>query len=197
MVIILQKEALVLRAKAKPVPVGEIKSVKIQKIIAAMREALAKEYDGVGIAAPQIGESLRIFVVSDLVFKARRKNAPEKTPEMGTEIRPAKAVKDQLVYINPEILSTSKDQKSLEEGCLSVRPLFGKVKRASRARIRAYDENGQPFERGSSGLLAQIYQHEVDHLDGILFIDKAKDIREMPPYIPEDGKHIVEQTDQQ
>ena len=199
MAIILQKEAPVLRAKAKAVPVAEIKSAKIQKVIASMKEALKKEYDGVGIAAPQIGESLRIFVVSDMVFKARRKNAPVKAAEIaaevGAEIKPAKPLaKDQLVYINPEILSTSKDQKSLEEGCLSVRPLFGKVKRASRARIRAYDENGQLFERGSSGLLAQIYQHEVDHLEGVLFIDKAKDIREMPPYVAEDGRHVIEQA---
>ena len=67
------------------------------------------------------------------------------------------------------------------EGCLSVRWLYGKVSRATRASVRAYDEHGEPFTRGASGLLAEIFQHEVDHLDGILFIDKARDIRDIPP----------------
>ena len=69
----------------------------------------------------------------------------------------------------------------MPEGCLSVRWLYGKVSRAEKARVRAYDENGKIFEVGGSGLLAQVFQHETDHLNGILFSDTAVDLREMPP----------------
>lgn len=169
MIHILQKEAPVLRAKALPVPIEKIKSPEIQGLLKNMREALAKENDGVGLAAPQVGASLQIFIVSDIVFK----DGVADLSGIDT------ATKKELVYINPEIISSSKDKKALEEGCLSVRPLFGKVRRASKVKIRAYNADGKIFERGASGLLAQIYQHEVDHLNGILFTDKAKDIREM------------------
>jgi peptide deformylase len=66
----------------------------------------------------------------------------------------------------------------MAEGCLSVRPLYGKVRRATKATMEAYDENGKKFTKSGSGLLAHIFQHETDHLDGILFIDKARDIHE-------------------
>ena len=69
----------------------------------------------------------------------------------------------------------------MEEGCLSVRYLYGKVSRANQATIEAYDEKGKKFQRGGTGLLAKIFQHEVDHLNGILFIDKAKNLEEIPP----------------
>ncbi|MEK7644774.1 MAG: peptide deformylase [Patescibacteria group bacterium] len=173
---ILQKEAPVLRQHAKPVPLKDIGGARLNAILKDMREALAKEADGVGLAAPQIGVPLRMFVISELVFSSLREKG-------GTDEKGDTGAARQLVYINPEIIATSKDKKQMEEGCLSVRPLFGKVRRASKATIRAYDEHGNAFERGASGLLAQIFQHEVDHLDGILFIDKAKDIREMP--VPE------------
>ena len=67
----------------------------------------------------------------------------------------------------------------MEEGCLSVRWLYGKVKRSVRVTLSAQDDTGKKIERGASGLLAQIFQHEVDHLDGVLFIDKASDVWEM------------------
>ena len=166
---IVQKEAPILRQVAKPVALGDITKPKIVTLLKDMREALSRETDGVGLAAPQVGVPLRIFIVADIVFKIdeAKERAVENTEGAKT------------IYINPEIISSSKDKKALEEGCLSVRPLFGKVRRATKVTIRAYDENGKAFERGASGLLAQIYQHEVDHLNGTLFIDKAKDIREM------------------
>jgi peptide deformylase len=184
---ILQQDALVLRRKAKEVPISDIKSSKIQSLLADLNEALSAEHDGVGIAAPQVGESLRIFIVSELVFQKSMK--PSKSARATQKNLDKKSVKkesasgndtNKLVYINPEIISTSKDKKELEEGCLSVRPLYGMVKRAAKVTIRAYDENGTAFERGASGLLAQIFQHEIDHLNGTLFIDKAKNIHEMP-----------------
>ncbi len=165
---ILQNGAPVLREIAKEVPPKDLPSQKISAIIEEMRQSLSQEHDGVAIAAPQIGYSLRIFVVSDIVFKKQKTVGP-------------------LVYINPVITKISKDKKMLEEGCLSVRPLYGKVPRAARVTIKAYDENGKLFERGASGLLAQIFQHETDHLDGILFIDTASDIHEV--HIEEDADH--------
>ena len=72
----------------------------------------------------------------------------------------------------------SREKEWMPEGCLSVRPLYGKTFRSVKATVVAYDENGKKFTRGASGLLAQIFQHETDHLKGILFIDHAKDVKE-------------------
>jgi len=161
---IVQKNNPILRQKAKEVPQKEITSGKIKVILRQMRQALDGEKDGVAIAAPQIEVPLRIFIISRKV--------------LGTKEKPA--AKD-LVFINPSITKLSKKKESLEEGCLSVRWLYGIVHRAHKATVRAYDEKGKAFTRGASGLLAQIFQHETDHLDGILFIDKAKNLRELPP----------------
>lgn len=128
-----------------------------------MTVALEKEPDGVALAAPQIGESLRLFIVSPMAYEAMNFSGKKK-----------------LVFINPVILKRSKDKKLVEEGCLSVRPLYGKVRRSSRVTIEAYDERGEKFIMESTGLLAQIFQHETDHLEGVLFTDKAKELMEMP-----------------
>lgn len=173
MLSIVQKDHPVLRQKAEAVPLAEIGGGEITRLIDDMKEALARENDGVGLAAPQLGVALRIFIVSELAFRTRSSG-------VHTAKEDKILAKAHLVYINPEILSLSKDKKSMDEGCLSVRPLFGKVRRATRAKIRAYDEFGNQFERSASGLLAHIYQHEVDHLDGVLFTDKAKDLHDMP-----------------
>lgn len=170
---IVQKEDKVLRQVAKIVPVKDIPTEPIKKIIKAMQKALAAQDDGVAIAAPQIGESVRIFVVSGKVF--------DKGFEEKGYVRNPKDTHDDVVFINPEIVKMSREKKFVPEGCLSVRWLYGEVRRATRATVRAYDEHGKKFERGGGGLLAQIFQHETDHLDGILFIDKAIDIQEMKP----------------
>ncbi|MBP9855769.1 MAG: peptide deformylase [Candidatus Pacebacteria bacterium] len=164
MVKIVQQEAAVLRQQAQEVPVGKIVSPEIKKVLKAMSAALAKEEDGVAIAAPQIGVSMRIFVVSGRLIT-----------EEGEKL------KDDLIFINPVIKSASKKKVAMDEGCLSVRWLYGKVKRADKATVEAYDEQGKKFTRHGSGLWAQIFQHEIDHLDGILFIDKASDLTEMKP----------------
>jgi peptide deformylase len=106
---------------------------------------------------------LRIFVVSKRAFTEKAKESEDTT------------------FINPEIITISKDRKLMPEGCLSVRWLYGNARRASRVKVRAQDENGTTFERTGTGLIAQIFQHEIDHLDGILFTDHAKDIKEIPP----------------
>jgi len=172
MVNILQKNDKVLRFKALPVGVKEISSEKIQKIIKDMKSALASQEDGVAIAAPQIGVSSRIFVVSGKIFDPDFDG--EKLNKKGTDV-------EDLVFINPVFTKLSKSKKKVPEGCLSVRWLYGDVSRSTQATIKAYNERGELFTRGSSGLLAQIFQHEMDHLDGILFIDKAENLEEVLP----------------
>ena len=174
---ILQKEAPILREIAKTVPTESINSPKIRKIITEMKTALASQDDGVAIAAPQIGYSLRIFVVSKRVAKII--NEEKKSLDIG-KVMEDETSRD-IVFVNPTIKKVSKERKVIEEGCLSVRFLYGKVSRHNKAVIEAYDEDGKKFTRGGSGLLAQIFQHEVDHLNGILFIDKAKYVEEILP----------------
>lgn len=168
---IVQKDHAILREQAKAVHVSDIKTKKIQNILNDMRDALRSQSDGVAIAAPQINQPFRIFIISEEMFSSPDEITGTKKPS-------------HFVFINPVITKLSKQKKFIEEGCLSVRYLYGFVERSLKASITAYDENGEKFTLGASGLLAQIFQHEVDHLDGILFIDKAKDLQEIPPEPP-------------
>lgn len=164
---IVQKSDPVLREISVAVPVAKIKTPEIKAIISDMKKAMDPQADAVAIAAVQIGKLVRIFVVSKRAFGI-----------VGGDLEASK-VKDDMVFINPRIVKTSKAKEYLEEGCLSVRYVYGKVARAEKATVEAYDENGKKFTRGFSGLLAQIVQHETDHLDGTLFIDKAKNLMEI------------------
>ena len=145
----------VLRQIAKPVKLEEIGSKKLKAVLLKMRKVLYAEADGVAIAAPQIGVSLRIFMVKD--------------------------EKKDLIFINPEIIKKSQKKTKLEEGCLSLRWLYGEVLRHEKVTLVALNERGEKVKVGAEGLLAQIFQHEVDHLNGILFIDKAENVRDLPP----------------
>jgi peptide deformylase len=180
---ILQQTEKVLRKVAKEVPVPDIKTPKIKKILKEMSAALKSQDDGVAIAAPQIGYSLRIFVVAGKIFTPDFVRArSEKTSDTTDAVAEHKAEKPKdMVFINPKISKLSREKSWVPEGCLSVRWLYGKTMRSKKATVAAYDENGKKFTRGASGLLAQIFQHETDHLDGILFIDHAKDIKEELP----------------
>lgn len=157
---IVQNPDPVLRATAPAVPSHMFGTDELATIISDMKEALAAQDDGVAIAAPQIGVSLRIFVVAQ---KASTKFDSE------------------MVFINPEFVRIGKTKELLSEGCLSVRWKYGTVKRATSATVRAYNEQGNEFVTNGRGLLAQIFQHEIDHLNGVLFIDKAKDVEDVPP----------------
>lgn len=172
---IVQKGNDVLRQTARTILIDEIKTKKIQKVLSDMKIALDAQEDGVAIAAPQIGVPLRIFIVSKRV-EILNKGEDGK----GVSEKELSGFKDS-VYINPEIKKMSKTKARLDEGCLSVRYLYGKVERSEKTTVTAYDENGKKFTKGGSGLLAQIFQHEIDHLNGILFIDKADDIVEVLP----------------
>ena len=164
---IIQNGDPILREMAQTVPINDIKSEKIQNIILRMKIAMSSQKDGVAIAAPQIGIPLRIFVVSDNILKLADKEY--------------RSIGKDIVFINPEIIKFSKQKIDMEEGCLSVRWKYGKVKRSVQVTIKGYNELGEKIERGASGLLAQIFQHEIEHLDGILFIDKAYDVEDIPP----------------
>jgi peptide deformylase len=85
------------------------------------------------------------------------------------------------VFINPKLVKVSKEKEVVDEGCLSVRYLYGKVKRSKKATIEAYGLDSKKFTMGGSGIIAQIFQHEMDHLRGVLFIDMATDLEELPP----------------
>jgi peptide deformylase len=188
---ILQQKEKVLRQISHEVRVTDIKTKKIKNVLKEMTEALRSQDDGVAIAAPQIGYTMRIFMVSGKIFSAEfrgrgvsQAGAPRgsATP-IGVDSDPARgnsATKD-LIFINPIISKLSREKEWMPEGCLSVRWLYGKTLRSKKVTITAYDENGKKFQRGASGLLAQIFQHENDHLNGILFIDIAKDIKEELP----------------
>ena len=171
---ILQKEERVLRQIAQEVPINEIGTSKIKKILKEMAKALEEQSDGVAIAAPQIGYPLRIFLVSGKIFDKDFTENQKEEPSEKKEI-------NHLVFINPKILKLSREKKWVPEGCLSVRWLYGKTNRSTKATVEALDENGKKFTRGGSDLLAQIFQHETDHLNGILFIDHAKEIKEENP----------------
>lgn len=149
---IVQLGTEVLRKKAKEVAVSKIKSKEVQDLIKEMIEVLKGEEIGVGLAAPQIGVDKRIFILKD----------PKKNRY--------------FVFINPKILKLSAETRLMPEGCLSVRDYWGKVKRAGKVSVRAYDEQGRMFEKNFAGLFAQIIQHEADHLNGVLFVDKAKEL---------------------
>ena len=126
-----------------------------------MTEILSKAKDGVALAAPQIGVSLRIFIIrEDILTKKAIKD------KMNVDFKP-------VVFINPKITRMSKKKKIVSEGCLSVNGIYGTIKRAEKLTVEALDEKGEKFTRGVSGFMAQIIQHEIDHLNGILFIDKA------------------------
>jgi len=170
---IVQKNDPVLREISSPIAFAKIKSPEIKSIIADMKKAMEPQADAVAIAAVQIGKPIRLFVISKRAFGITTGDV--ETPK-GLVEKPAK---DDMVFINPRITKTSKAKEYLEEGCLSVRYVYGKVNRSEKATIEAYDENGKKFTRGFSGLLAQIVQHETDHLDGTIFIDKAKNLQEI------------------
>lgn len=133
--------------RKKAASVENPKSPEIQKLIQDMLMTM-KEAKGIGLAAPQIGHSLRIFAVN-----------------IGDKI---------YVFINPEIKDISKDKIPFEEGCLSIQKTWGAVTRSKKLTIKALNENGKPIKIRAKGLLARVIQHEIDHLNGALFIDKAE-----------------------
>ena len=177
-----EEKASVLRGQAKEVPLEHITSQEIKKVLNEMSQALESQDDGVALAAPQIGYPLSIFIVSNRVFD--EEFLKDRAERFGTEKEETtKESKKDLVFINPKITKLSKKKTWMPEGCLSERWLYGEVLRSEKAIVCAYDQTGKKFTRGGSGLMAQIFQHEVDHLKGVLFTDKAKNINNEPPEV--------------
>lgn len=163
---IVQNGDPVLRATAEPVSDSLFGSEELSRMLEDMREALSAQKDGVALAAPQIGLSKRIFIV--------------RYDRMDEREVPADAVEDprEGIYINPSILSVSRKKSDMPEGCLSVRGLYGTTHRHEKATVKAQNEHGEWFTRGAGGILAQAFQHEIDHLNGMLFIDHALEVHE-------------------
>jgi peptide deformylase len=162
-----------LREISQEIPLTSIGNANIKKLFEAMAQAIASRDDAVAIAAPQLGFPLRAFMVSSKVFD------DERMPESAKDVSGK-----HFVFINPVITKMSKRREKLEEGCLSVDGTYGMVKRPQKATVRAYDEHGKKFEWGGCGLLAQIFEHEMDHLNGVLFIDKAETTYPAPHALP-------------
>lgn len=134
-----------LQKKSQRLTLAELKTPAQQKFIAELIEAMGK-YEGVGIAAPQVGKNIRIIIVDT---------------EHGPE-----------AFINPQIIWKSLGKEVGEEGCLSVPGVWGLVKRSKSLFLTYRAPNGQRKNLRAKGLMARVLQHEIDHLDGILFIDK-------------------------
>ncbi len=141
-----------------------------------MKRLLAKEKYGVALAAVQVGEPLRLFVVSGRALARDARNAPDEPEPKEADIEP---LPDQVFY-NPEILKMSRGRTEKHEGCLSVRGKWGEVPRAEKVTLRYVDEAGRSHTRGASGFLAHVFQHEMDHLEGILYTDKATSLHDEP-----------------
>lgn len=172
---IVQDGAAVLRDVAKPVPEAWFGGAKLARLIKDMSEAVDREPDGVALAAPQVGVSLRLFIV--------RMDRVEPTPlALAGKAPVAKQPARVDVYINPEIIKTSRKRAKADEGCLSVRGIYGTTSRHERVTMRARGFDGTRFTRGAGGLLAQVFEHEMDHLNGILFTDTAEQMVEIKPH---------------
>ena len=174
--IIPERDNPALREISREIPVADITGKRIRSIIADMKALLAKEDFGVALAASQVGEPLRLFIVSGRALARGSRNAPDEDAAQETPQREESPPPPDQVYINPELLKMSRGKKPKHEGCLSIRGKWGLVPRAEKASVRAYDENGVRFTRGASGFLAHIFQHELDHLDGVLYTDKADEV---------------------
>lgn len=142
-----KKEEKFLRGKAKTFDFEKFRKKDIQELIKMMNRAMVEE-SGIGLAANQIGFDFRIFV--------------------------ARVERKFYAVFNPKITKYSKEAISAEEGCLSVPNVAGDVLRPEKVTLEGYDRNGRKIKIKAWGVLARVFQHEVDHLNGKLFIDRVK-----------------------
>ena len=153
--------------RKKSTLVKAIKSKKIQKIIKDLTDTM-RHSNLVGIAAPQIGINQRIFLTE--LRKTEFRKMDDK-----------KEIDALRVFINPKILSVSKKTFSRYEGCGSVAlsNIFGKVKRPTSLVVKALDKNGEAFELKAEGLLARVILHELDHINGMIFLDRLDNTKDL------------------
>ena len=150
----------VLRQISKPV---ETFDKELKTLVADMFETMY-EAPGIGLAAVQVGEPIRLLVM-DL-------QEPEDPDDPESPV-----VKEPRIFINPEILWTSEEKAIYEEGCLSIPEFYEDVERPAQVRIKYLDLEGREQELEASGLLATCLQHEIDHLNGVLFIDHISKLK--------------------
>ncbi len=141
-----------LRARAKPIGSAEMEEVRA--LAPRMLETMYKA-PGIGLAAPQVGIGLRLVVID---LQKDEKPAP-------------------LILINPEVVAASEERATREEGCLSLPGMYADVTRPARVRVRYQDLEGKRCEVEGDGLLAACLQHELDHLDGVLFVDHLSPLK--------------------
>lgn len=163
---ILQVGNPVLREAAKELSPDEIHTLPVQQLIAYMTETL-RDAPGVGLAAPQVGESLQIAVVEDRAEYLQHWRDDELKAR---ERRPVPL----QVLINPKITAASSECIGFHEGCLSMAGFMGVVPRSVNVTVSCLDATGQPKVIEASGWFARILQHEIDHLQGTLCIDKMQ-----------------------
>ncbi len=142
----------ILRKKSKEINEKEISSHEFQELCLDMAKTMQEE-KGVGLAAPQVNKNIRLIVVNS-------QDGP-------------------ITMINPKILKKSWAKEWNEEGCLSIPGVYGEIKRAKKINCTFLDKKGKKIKIQANGLMAYIIQHEIDHLDGILFIDKARNIKKV------------------
>jgi len=142
----------ILRAKSKPVGPGDADRVRAlsEKMLATMYDA-----PGIGLAAPQVGELLRLVVI-----------------DIGPKEAPAP-----IVLVNPEVVAQSRELAVREEGCLSLPNIFGDVQRPHQVKVRYQSLDGSRREMEGEGLMSACLQHEIDHLNGVLFVDYLSALR--------------------
>jgi peptide deformylase len=159
----------VLRQRARKVEAAEIKSPAFQKLVDDMIETM-REYDGIGLAAPQVHEGVRLAIVG--IEDGRGEDRSIRI----------------LPVVNPEITPLGKDTAEDWEVCLSLPKLRGRVTRPSRIQLKAFDRRGNKMEVDLEGYPARVAQHEIDHLDGVLFIDRMKSLETLT-YLDEYSKY--------
>jgi peptide deformylase len=163
----------VLRAKARTVDKSELKSPEIQLFIDSMIDTMY-EYSGVGLAAPQVHESLRVFVAM-------------LDPD-------GRGEGDAVTFINPEIMVVGDQTVEGWEGCLSIPEIRGRVPRAQHIKVSALDRTGKRFELELKDFPARVVQHETDHLDGVLFLDRMAKFDSLT-YLEEYSRYHTRQDD--
>ena len=166
----------VLRAKARAIHPSEIRSPKVQQLVDDMFETM-REYQGVGLAAPQVHEGLRLFVAG---FPPRPGRDDEED-EDGEDV-------PEMALINPEIEVVARELVDDWEGCLSIPDVRGRVPRARQIIVRGFDRMGKKIEMPASGFTARVIQHETDHLDGVLFLDRMKNFQSLT-FLDEFGRY--------
>ncbi|QRN96130.1 peptide deformylase [Archangium violaceum] len=163
---IVQTGEPVLRRRARELTPEEMTSLAIGQLIALMRDTM-RDAPGVGLAAPQVGVDVRLAVIED---RAEYQAALPPAELAARERQPVPF----HVLINPRLVVEDPTPVEFHEGCLSVSGFSALVRRARAVRVEAFDEKGQPVSISARGWYARILQHEIDHLDGTLYIDRME-----------------------